>query len=177
MNEKISVSDILDTYEKRFVRKALEKNFYIPSENDIENIKNNVKKMIGYNEALIPEIKHMKEEHSDDLDSFILSQLSYTTWDGVCASASLYMPKTDKKIPLAFLVCGHGEGGRLYYCYRRMAEKIASLGIAVIVPDNIGQGDRKKNGAQNRDLAVLCRHYAARTYSNGKRSADKIYEK
>nr|WP_289621102.1 hypothetical protein [Bacteroides intestinalis] len=57
----------------------------------------------------------------------------------------MYIPSNndaDKGLPVVLLACGHGNNGKLYPAYRKMAEYLASSGIAVLVPDNIGQGER-----------------------------------
>lgn len=143
----IKTYEIFDSYEKRFARATLEKPFYIPvSEAERESIRDKVKRMLGYDEALIPEIGSIEEVEKTDLGAYTVTEARYTTWHGVYGSASLYLPKGAKKPPLAFIACGHGDGGRAYKPYRRMAERLAGIGIAVIMPDNIGQGDREPMG-------------------------------
>lgn len=142
--------EIFDSYEKRFLRASLDRPFYFPtSEEDRQKILQKTKKILGYDESLVPQISNVEEVFFEDCGSFNLSELRYTTWESVYASASLYLPKSEKKLPLVFLFCGHGEGGRLGVLYRSMAERLVAEGFAVVVPDNIGQGDRSFMGHRN----------------------------
>jgi hypothetical protein len=84
----------------------------------------------------------MEAISKQDCGSFEVTQLKYTTWKNFYGCASLFMPKTDEKIPLVFVLCGHGKDGRLSSAYVAMAKRLAEQGIAVMLPDNIGQGDR-----------------------------------
>jgi pimeloyl-ACP methyl ester carboxylesterase len=56
------------------------------------------------------------------------------------------MPHGEEKVPLTFVFCGHGADGRLTPGYPLMAERLARRGMAVMIPDNIGQGDRSAYG-------------------------------
>ena len=142
--------EIFDSYEKRFARAALEKPFYIPvSEAEREAIREKVKRILGYNESRIPEIENIEEIYKSDFGTYTVTELRYTSWRDVYGCASLYLPKRSGKLPLAFIACGHGDGGRAYAPYVKMARRLACMGIAVIMPDNIGQGDREFMGHRN----------------------------
>ena len=53
---------VYDEYEKRFAKARLNKNLRFPWEEQTrEEIINEVKKMIAYDESLIPKIKEMRE--------------------------------------------------------------------------------------------------------------------
>lgn len=76
---------------------------------------------------------------------FIVQHLQSVSWNNCYGAAHLYIPSNndaDKGLPVVLLACGHGNNGKLYPAYRKMAEYLASSGIAVLVPDNIGQGER-----------------------------------
>lgn len=146
-NKLLKTHLIFDSYEKRFLRSRIDKPHYIPTgESERQKIIEKVKTMLGYDENLIPQIENLTEVSEADLGAFSVKHLRYTTWKDTYASASLYLPKARRKLPLALLACGHGAGGRLYKKYRAMARRLAATGIAVIVPDNIGQGDREFMG-------------------------------
>jgi len=138
---------VYDDYEKRFAEARIKKPLRFPTDEKTRSeIREDVKKILAYDEKLVPEISGMTEISCDNLDGYSVKQLRYTTWKNVYASASLYLPDTDKKMPLIFLFCGHGKDGRLTNGYALMARKLTQLGAAVIVPDNIGQGDRENMG-------------------------------
>ena len=146
-NKLLKTHLIFDAYEKRFLKARIDKPCYTPlTDEEREEIIKKVKRMLGYSEKLIPKIENLTEVSESDLGSFLVKHLRYTTWKDTYASATLYLPKSKEKLPLALLACGHGDGGRLYKKYRAMAKRLAAAGIAVIVPDNIGQGDREFMG-------------------------------
>lgn len=148
MKEKwLTTMQVFDEYERRFADARAKKQFRMPWQDDTrKEIIEDTKKMLRYDEALVPEIHDMKEIMCEAYGTYTVTQLRYQTWEGFYASASLYTPKTDEKVPLVFLCCGHGEHGRLSKGYMKMAHRMAGLGMAVLVPDNIGQGDREQFG-------------------------------
>lgn len=146
----IKTAEIFDFYEKRFAKARINKKFsFDRSEEEKLKIISRTKKMLAYDESLVPTITDITVTHVSDMENFTISELMYQTWESVYSSASLYLPKVNGKRPLVFLACGHGDGGRLNKGYRLMATKLALLGFAVIVPDNIGQGDREFMGHWN----------------------------
>ena len=143
----LKTSEIFDSYEKRFARARAEKPFSInKTENERMEILTKVKKMLGYDDSLVPTVHALETVSSLDMGNFSVDELRYQTWDDVYSSASLYLPKREGKLPLVFLMCGHGDYGRLNKGYSLMATRLALMGFAVIVPDNIGQGDREFMG-------------------------------
>jgi len=143
----IKTYEIFDSYEKRFAAARLIKPFSLPTEDEArQEIVRKTKKMLGYDEALLPRIGKLEEMASEEFGTYCVTQLRYETWKNTYGCASLYLPRAEGKLPLAFLVCGHGAQGRLSAGYRLMAHRLAGMGIAVIVPDNIGQGDRERMG-------------------------------
>ena len=138
---------VYDEYEKRFAEARLKKEFHIPTTDaDRDAVIAAVKKMLAYDEALLPTIGDMEEISLTKRESYDVIQLRYQTWKGFYGIASLYMPHGEGKLPLAFVFPGHGAHGRLTKGYISMANRLASMGMAVIVPDNIGQGDRTPQG-------------------------------
>lgn len=139
--------EIFDFYEKRFAKAAAEKPFVLPvSDEEKSAVIEKTKRMLGFDESLIPEIKGIDVLATDDFETFTVSQIKYETWKNVYGCATLYLPKKEGKLPLAFLLCGHGDLGRLTHGYHLMALDLMLGGVAVIVPDNIGQGDRSFMG-------------------------------
>ena len=138
---------VYDEYERRFAEARANKPFYVPtSDGDRETIIANVKRMLAYDDAMLPEIGELEEVAREGRDGYDIIQLHHTTWENFHAAATLFMPHGEQKVPLVFVFCGHGEAGRLTQGYPLMAERYAKRGMAVIVPDNIGQGDRTKYG-------------------------------
>ncbi len=144
MKEKWLLStEIFDEYERRFAQARAQKVMSHPWESKTrEQIIAAAKKMLRYDEALMPQIGNMEEIARTPYDTYDAIQYRYTTWEHFYGAVTLYMPRTDKKIPLVFLCCGHGEEGRLTDAYMAMGHRLASLGMGALVIDNIGQGDR-----------------------------------
>ena len=148
MKEKwLTTMQIFDEYEQRFAKARANRMLRCPWKADVrEQIITETKKMLGYDESLLPEIHDVQEMTCTEYDTYKVSELRYQTWEKFYASASLYVPNEKEKVPLVFLCCGHGEHGRLSKGYMKMAHRLASLGMAVLVLDNIGQGDRNAFG-------------------------------
>ena len=148
---------VFDEYERRFASARAQKNMRRPwEEADRKEILDATKRMLGYQEEWVPQVHDMKEVSCQDYGTYTVKQLQYQTWKDFYASASLYVPKTDNKLPLVFLCCGHGEVGRLSQGYMKMAHYLTKLGMAVMVLDNIGQGDREKLGHMNEVAPFYC---------------------
>lgn len=144
MNEKWqNTTEIFDSYERRFAFARAAKPLTHPWEaEDRTKILDSVKKMLAFREDLIPQIRDVEEISRQAYSGYHSIQYRYRTWDRFYGASSLYMPDTDEKVPLVFVCCGHGPVGRLTESYMAMGHRLASLGIAALVMDNIGQGDR-----------------------------------
>lgn len=148
-NKWYTTTELYDNYERRFAVARLEKTLTCPWEKaDREQILAGVKKMLGWQDALVPQIGQMEAVSTQQYDGYQSIQYRYRTWEHFYGASTLYMPDTEEKVPLVFVCCGHGDDGRLTGSYMAMGHRLASLGIAALVMDNIGQGDRPKNTAE-----------------------------
>ncbi len=77
---------------------------------------------------------------------YTVEHQAFDSWPGVKGAANLYLPKSELPVPWILLCCGHGGNGKLNPGYQAMARHLAANGIAVLVPDNIGQGERVPMG-------------------------------
>lgn len=77
-----------------------------------------------------------------------IRKLSGVSWPRCFCAAHLYAPELapPEPLPLVLLCCGHAKGGKQAEGYRRLAWRLAGQGCAVLVPDNIGQGERSAMG-------------------------------
>ncbi len=150
LNEKwLRTMQVFDSYEKRFAEAELNRQFAVPTTKDAKaKIIDQVKCMLKFDEALIPSIANIQEVRRDRCDTYDAVQLTFTTWENFHSSATLFVPHITEgqKAPLCFVFCGHGKDGRLTEGYVLMAERLAGMGVATVVHDNIGQGDRKPLG-------------------------------
>lgn len=144
MNSKWrNTTEIFDSYERRFAAARAAKPLTHPwEEKDRLQILDGIKKMLAYREDLIPEIHDMEEISKLAFQGYHAIAYRYRTWEHFYGAATLFMPDTAHKVPLVFVCCGHGKQGRLTESYMAMGHRLATLGIAAMVLDNIGQGDR-----------------------------------
>ena len=140
--------EVFDEYERRFAFARAARPLTKPwLAEDREVILEGVKKMLCWKEELVPSVGDLVEQSRQDYVNYYAAECIYPTWENFWGSATLFMPKTEEKVPLVFVCCGHGEDGRRTSSYQAMGHRLASLGMAAIVMDNIGQGDRAKNPA------------------------------
>lgn len=138
---------VFDEYEKRFAKARIDKELEIPTTDEQrEKIIADVKKVLKYKDELVPTVHNMEEVGREECENYSISQLRYETWDNFYSAGTLYMPHGEDKVPLVFVFCGHSKYGRLSAGPQIMADRLANLGYAVMVPDNIGQGDRAAFG-------------------------------
>ena len=143
--------DVFDDYERRFAKARLEKEPakpWIPE--DREMILSSVKRMLRYREGMIPQIRRMEEMSRQAYTGYSAIQYRFESWKHMYGAATLYLPEITEKLPLVFVCCGHGKNGRLTSGYMAMGHRLASIGIAAMVVDNIGQGDRNRNRGQSK---------------------------
>ena len=142
-NKWFEATEIFDAYERHFAKARSEKVLTHPWENeDRENIIQSAKRMLRYDEQLIPHISNMQEISRTDYGAYSAIAYRFQSWEHMYGAATLYIPNTQDPLPLVFVCCGHGKQGRRTEGYNRMGHRLASLGIAAITMDNIGQGDR-----------------------------------
>lgn len=135
--------DIFDEYERRFAQARTQRVVSHPWEKaERERLLASAKRLLRYQETLVPTISHKEELNRQDFGSYSAIACRYETWPGIYGAATLYLPKKQEKMPLVFVCCGHGAQGRHSQSYRAMGHRLASLGMAALVMDNIGQGDR-----------------------------------
>lgn len=142
-NKWLETTEIFDAYEQRFAKARSEKELTRPWENtDRENIIQSAKRMLRYDERLIPQISDMLEITRTDYATYSAIAYRFQSWEHMYGAATLYLPHTKEPLPLVFICCGHGKLGRRTDGYTKMGHRLASLGMAAITVDNIGQGDR-----------------------------------
>ena len=139
--------EIFDDYECRFAAARLARPLSHPWEKK-EEIIGQVKTMLAWREDLIPGIHEMEEISAQQYEGYRAIQYRYRTWERFYGASTLYLPDGEEKHPLVIVCCGHGGAGRLTGSYMAMGHRLASLGMAALVMDNIGQGDRNLNPAE-----------------------------
>jgi hypothetical protein len=138
--------DRFEEYEKLFAQALIDTPKRNPAFADERaEIINRTKSILGVSNEMLPEIAYKKVGETER-GNFIIEHLTFESWKNVFGAANLYMPDNKEPLPFVLLCCGHGAGCKLHSSYQLMAEFLASNGIAVLVPDNIGQGERESMG-------------------------------
>ena len=140
--------DALDIYERRLLKAAsnlpVRRPWVAAERADIIAVAANC---LGIREAWIPHIQ--AELVGETAGAGINVQyLRFVSWPRCFGAAHLYLPrvKTGSPLPLVILCCGHGAGCKRAPGYQAMAWRLAQMGSAVLVADNIGQGERVAMG-------------------------------
>ncbi|MBQ7567119.1 MAG: acetylxylan esterase [Oscillospiraceae bacterium] len=135
--------EAFDAYERRFAEARAARPLTKPwLAEDRAEILAGVKRMLRFDEALVPQISQPETVCETDCGGFTVTEYRYCTWEHVCGAATLYLPHGGEPKPLVFVCCGHGAQGRQTPTYAAMGRRLAELGMAAIVIDNLGQGDR-----------------------------------
>ena len=140
---------VFEDYEQRFAQARAEKPVLRPWEAaDREKLLSGVKRMLCWEDSLVPAVGALEECSRREYDGYSAIEYRYPTWEGFWGCSTLFMPDTEENVPLVFVCCGHGDAGRRTSGYQAMGHRLASLGMAAMVMDNIGQGDRPKDTNQ-----------------------------
>lgn len=143
---------VFDSYEKRFARARAEKILRDLSDDKTkEEIRREAREMLCYDRIPAPKIKIIT--HKDEvLGSLTVRSMQFSSWEHCYGEATLLIPKGEGPHPAILLCPGHGNGGRLYPCYQKMALMLANAGAVVLVSDNLGQGSREQFGHSDATL-------------------------
>jgi len=143
-----------DKYERIFSQMALNlpcrKPWLKDDKNEIVEI---IKKVLGIRQEWIPRIRH-EFVRTVKQDGFSIEFLKFYSWENTVGTALLYLPEnaSGNKSPFVLIYCGHAKDGKLSLGYQAMARRLAKQGAIVLMPDNIGQGERTPMG--HRDAVV-----------------------
>lgn len=136
---------VLDDLQRDMARKALELPRRQPwQSSDRAEIVAAAKDVIAYDRAPLPSIKVLGSDVSR-LEGYSVERIRAESWPGCHAPVFLYLPDTAaaEPLPVVLLLCGHADAGKDAPAYRAMARLLALSGSAVLVIDNIGQGERE----------------------------------
>ncbi|MCR9295247.1 MAG: acetylxylan esterase [bacterium] len=76
-------------------------------------------------------------------EDYRIEKIIFESRPGFPVTANLYLPKNqDKRVPAAVGTCGHSVNGKAAEAYQSFAQGLARLGIACLIYDPIGQGER-----------------------------------
>lgn len=149
---------ILGDYDRRVFERMMNLPAWRPwVEEDKRALVAETKASLGIRDEWIPAIE-AKTERVLKGDGFVMDCLSARSWEGVTATADLYVPEKPASDPMPFLVlcCGHGGGCKRSPGYQLMARQLCRQGAVVLVPDNIGQGERETMGHRRCPAVFAC---------------------
>ncbi len=154
MSTKANDQDFIDALERQILTADLRtpprRPWVVEERREIIQL---AKDCLGVREQWIPRIEP-ELELATSHGGISIKTLSGQSWDRCFCAAHLYAPQRPPpgRLPLVLLCCGHAVGGKQAEGYRRMAWRLAGQGCAVLVPDNIGQGERVAMG--HRDVVA-----------------------
>jgi len=146
--------ELLDSLDRRIhaaVLRIPQRRPWIAQERD--EIRRVIRECLGVRDEWIPTVK--ADVGSETRCGPVSVQtLRATSWPRCFSPAHLFLPTATSagSLPLVILCCGHGQGGKQAPGYQAMARLLASMGMAVLVPDNLGQGERAPMG--HRDVVA-----------------------
>ncbi len=106
-------------------------------------IKARLCKVLGIKPEWIPRIKINPLAHKQ-YGGYKVVPLSFESWKNFYGMATLYLPNKARGAML--LIPGHNEFSKFGCDYQRMAQILANNGVAVLIPDVIGSGERSALG-------------------------------
>ncbi len=144
MDEKwLRTNEIYSDYESRMLAAAAKRPVRRPwEEADREAILADAKKILALRDGMIPEAGEPVETGRAAFDGYDAIAYRTETWKNCYSASTLYLPRGEGPHPLVFVCCGHGAYGRHSESYAAMGHRLAALGMAALVTDNLGQGDR-----------------------------------
>ncbi len=80
----------------------------------------------------------------DERDGFRYEKIIYESRPNFFVTAILYLPVTDGPYPAVLVPCGHDATGKAAEAYQRAAIFLAHNGVAAMIYDPIGQGERSQ---------------------------------
>lgn len=142
------IQDTLDSLTGRLRKAVVATPQWHPwVEQDRDEVVRMARECLGVRDELIPTVRSevVGEARRGDVT---VQLLRATTWDRCYGAAHLFLPAGAHRspLPLVILCCGHGSGCKRALGYQAMAWRLAHAGAAVLVPDNIGQGEREPMG-------------------------------
>ncbi len=78
---------------------------------------------------------------------YAVEKIVYTSQPGVFVTAGMFLPDASRfpaPWPAVLVACGHAEVGKAHDSYQRAAALLATNGIAALLFDPVGQGERRQ---------------------------------
>ena len=153
-----NVQEYFAHYDRRFAQAMAALPRRAPwRQEDREEIAEIARSCLGIREQWRPRIRTETVRVTKHED-FQIEHLRGSSWPGVICTAHFYVPTGAEQgpLPLTLLCCGHGRGCKLNPGYQAMARHLTRCGMAVLVFDNIGQGEREPMGHAQPVVPFAC---------------------
>lgn len=158
-DEHLIAFSAFEAYDRRFSQAMQDMPPLRPwIDSDRTAIIQKVRQCLRIEDRLIPDITATSVQ-TIHKDGYTIDLLQATSWPGTRCAANLYTPERHgdaARHPFVMLCCGHGADGKLNPGYQAMAIRLARQGAMVLVPDNIGQGERIPMGHKNPVIPFAC---------------------
>lgn len=87
---------------------------------------------------------------------YVIDKVVYEAWPGIPVSAHLYLPKNaDAPLPCVLYTCGHWYHGKTEGDPRSFCAGMVQKGVAVLIYDPMGQGERYAEGEHGHLFPIL----------------------
>lgn len=120
---------------------------------------------------------------------YTIEKVVYDSEPGLKVSGNLYLPagaSPSSKVPGAVGMCGHVPSGKASDSYQTFGRSLALMGIACIVIDCLGQGERKQYASNStvtehvilgRQMPLVGRTLAGQQAYDASRAVDYLYSR
>lgn len=136
--------DKVRAIESRLTEKKQNLKTKADAEAYVKEVQGNIRRAFGP----IPQKKtplNAKIVRTLDRDTYTVEMIVFESRPKFFVTANLYLPKTRKgKIPGVIGTCGHSHNGKCEAAYQSFAQGLARLGMACLIYDPIGQGERSQ---------------------------------
>lgn len=148
------LNHLINDYAKRLHQRMAAMNCPEPGtpESNAE-IGKRLRNVLGIKNEWVPEIHAEVIEHRV-CDGIEVKSLRFVSWSNFFGTATFYLPANASAAVL--LAPGHHPRSKFAPDYQRMAQILASGGIAVLMPDVIGSGERIVQGHTNVPNVLDC---------------------
>ena len=143
--------EYLEKVDRALLRAASECDAPLPYDDSAKHeIRRRVLNILRIDAAWRPEIK-VKTREVVRCGNYRIEELDFESWPGFRGRASLYLPEGVERPPAVLFNHGHAmTAGRRAVAYQSIGQALASHGVAMLVADVTGCGERAATGHNHR---------------------------
>ncbi len=136
--------EIFSYYDKRFAE-AQSRIAPLHPADSADEIRSRTATILGLEAIPQPQIA-IRDTHSCEFEDIRISALNGRSWPGCEVTALYFEGSAPGPRPTVVICCGHGAHGKRTPSYFRLGLLLARQGANVLIPDNLGQGERTPMG-------------------------------